>query len=238
MGSHDPSTFSGGLTTSTMFTHAQFFLSPTDISNSRVDFSSDGSLWTRQVASPPTLSSENNFLLSYFPSAWWVVFTRKSTQLHLCVLNNPQHLGQEYVLSILPQFCWIIKGYAAAQQVISKCFLGKKFEYSCRELTKGEVDGSRTPPMWGWTFLALFFIHHGSWNVKRYGCRFTCLVVRAILIEVIHSLNIDKRHKSWKCRLKVYLPTLQKREKWMNPCRCFTPGDLALIADKSMPCGR
>ena len=96
--------------------------------------------------------------------------------------------------------------------------------------------------MWGSTTLALFFIHHGCSSVKRHGCQFICLVVIAIFIEVVHSLNIDKRcntwQKFWKCWFKAYLPTVWKREKWKKPCRCFMRGDLALIADESIPCGK
>ena len=58
------STFSGGLTTSTIFTHARFFLSlsPTDISHSRVNFSSDRSSRTRRV-----VTTRQHFQVSSLP---------------------------------------------------------------------------------------------------------------------------------------------------------------------------
>ncbi|XP_068704454.1 uncharacterized protein [Montipora foliosa] len=36
-----------------------------------------------------------------------------------------------------------------------------------------------------------FLVRQGRSNVKRYGCLFTCLVVRAVHIEVVHSLDTD-----------------------------------------------
>lgn len=41
----------------------------------------------------------------------------------------------------------------------------------------------------------------------------------------------------WKRWLKEYLPTLLVREKWINPRRCLTSGDLVLICDENVPRG-
>ena len=41
----------------------------------------------------------------------------------------------------------------------------------------------------------------------------------------------------WKRWLKEYLPTLLVREKWINPRRCLTSGDLVLICDETVPRG-
>ena len=80
---------------------------PTDIAMSRVDFSSDGSSRTRrvvtirqhfQVSSLPPLSSKTNSC--YLTSAWRVVFIKKSTRLHWCVLENPQVIKTIKYLSI------------------------------------------------------------------------------------------------------------------------------------------
>ena len=41
----------------------------------------------------------------------------------------------------------------------------------------------------------------------------------------------------WKRWLKEYLPTLLMREKWINPRRCLTSGDLVLIWYENVPRG-
>ena len=39
----------------------------------------------------------------------------------------------------------------------------------------------------------------------------------------------------WHRWLKEYLPELQQRQKWMNPRRNFTPGDIVLIINETSP---
>ena len=41
----------------------------------------------------------------------------------------------------------------------------------------------------------------------------------------------------WKRRLKEYLPTLQLRQKWCSPRRCFAVNDLVLVMDGNVPRG-
>ena len=43
----------------------------------------------------------------------------------------------------------------------------------------------------GVDYFGPLFVRQGRSNVKRYGCLFTCLVVRAVHIEVVHSLDND-----------------------------------------------
>ena len=42
----------------------------------------------------------------------------------------------------------------------------------------------------------------------------------------------------WKRWLKEYLPTLQVRQKWCNPCRCFAVNDLVLVMDEGVHRGK
>ena len=42
----------------------------------------------------------------------------------------------------------------------------------------------------------------------------------------------------WKRWLSEYLPSLQERQKWINPRRDFAVGDLVLIVDERVPRGQ
>ena len=107
------------------------------------------------------------------------------------------HLGQEYVLSSLRHQYWVIKGRSAVRRVISGCFLYKKLGAVRGEQLLGDPPKERLmseePPFThvGVDYFGPLYVHQGRRNVKRYGCLFTCLAVRAIHIEVVYSLNTD-----------------------------------------------
>ena len=107
------------------------------------------------------------------------------------------HLGQEYVLSSLHQSYWIIKGRSAVQRVISSCFQCKKqgavrgeqlmADLPRERLRSGDLSFTNV----GVDYFGPFYVRQGRSNVKRYGCLFTCLVVRAVHIEVVNFLDTD-----------------------------------------------
>ena len=104
------------------------------------------------------------------------------------------HLGQEYFLSSLRHQYWVIKGRLAVRRVISGCFLCKKLgavrgEQLMGDLRK-EILMSEEPPLThvGVDYFGPLYVRQSRSNVKRYGCLFTCLAVRVVHIEVVHSL--------------------------------------------------
>ena len=107
------------------------------------------------------------------------------------------HLGQEFVLSSLRQLYWIIKGRSAVRRVIGSCFPCKKLGAVRGEQLMADLPKERLmsgdPPFChiGVDYFGPLYVRQGRSNVKRYGCLFTCLVIRAVHIEVVHSLDTD-----------------------------------------------
>ncbi|XP_078372656.1 uncharacterized protein LOC144656297 [Oculina patagonica] len=107
------------------------------------------------------------------------------------------HLGQEYVLSSLRQLYWIIKGRSAVRRVICSCFPCKRRgavrgEQLMADLPKERLMSGDPPFTYvGVDYFGPLYVRQGRSNVKRYGCLFTCLVTRAVHIEVVHSLDTD-----------------------------------------------
>ena len=122
---------------------------------------------------------------------------------HLTDLIISQHqqktglLGQEYVLSSLRHQYWVIKKLSAVRRVISGCFLCKKLGAVHGEQLMGDLPKERLmseePPFThvGVDYFGPLYVRQGRSNVKRYGCLFTCLAVRAVHIEVVHPLDTD-----------------------------------------------
>ena len=108
------------------------------------------------------------------------------------------HMGQEYVLSSLRQLYWIIKGRSAVcRSVISSCFPCKRRgavrgEQLMADLPKERLMSGEPPFTYvGLDYFGPLYVRQRRSSVKRYGCLFTCLVVIAVHIEVIHSLDTD-----------------------------------------------
>ena len=90
----------------------------------------------------------------------------------------------------------MIKQRSAVRRVISGRFLCRKLGAVRGEQLMGdrlkERLMSKEPPFThvGVDFFGSLYVRQGRSNVKRYGCLFTCLAVRAVHIEVVHSLQV------------------------------------------------
>jgi len=107
------------------------------------------------------------------------------------------HSGREHVLSLLREHYWVIKCRPVVRRVLSGCMLCKRLfaktlgqrmaDLPYDRITPGEPPFTYT----GVDLFGPFLVKRGRCELKRFGCLFTCLVIRAVHIEVLHSLETD-----------------------------------------------
>ena len=107
------------------------------------------------------------------------------------------HAGQDYVLSRVRENFWIVKGRTAVRRVLAGCLNCRRRNKASGEQIMADLPRDRiTPDEPPFTnvevdFFGPLFVRHGRGKAKRYGCLFTCLAVRAVHIEIAHSLETD-----------------------------------------------
>jgi len=105
------------------------------------------------------------------------------------------HSGREHVLSFIREKYWIIKGRMAVCRVLSSCFDCKRRQQLPDFQKMSDLPYERVTPgeppftFVGLDYFGLFYVKRGRCMEKRYGVLFTCLTVRAVHIEVTHSLD-------------------------------------------------
>ena len=108
------------------------------------------------------------------------------------------HSGSSHTWTSLRRKFWIIKGGAAVRKSIGNCYLCKKRNSnvgkqlmadipSCRLQFDKPAFSSVGEDYFGPVMVKLL----RNKLVKRYGCIFTCLTMRAVHIEIAHSLDTD-----------------------------------------------
>ena len=107
------------------------------------------------------------------------------------------HSGIEHTLSLIRQKYWITQARASVCRLLSSCFdcrrrqapLGQQ---KMASLPPDRVNPSEPPFNYvGVDCFGALEVHRGRSLVKRYGVLFTCLSIRAVHIEVVHSLDTD-----------------------------------------------
>ena len=107
------------------------------------------------------------------------------------------HSGTKHVLSIIRERFWIVKGRASVKKSLDVCFKCRKRQAPVGEQKMANLPQDRiTPDKPPFTYVGvdcfgLFLVRRGRSKAKRYGVVFTCLTMRAIHIEVVHSLDTD-----------------------------------------------
>ena len=112
---------------------------------------------------------------------------------HLCSGQS----GREHVLSLVRQHYWIISARSSVRKVLSECMACRRMKTKplCQKMSDlpRERISPGDPPFTytGVDIFGPFAVKRGRTVLKRYGCLFTCFTVRAIHIEVVHTLETD-----------------------------------------------
>jgi len=107
------------------------------------------------------------------------------------------HSGREHVLSLIRQQYWIIGARSAVRQALKDCSFCRRHNPRLGGQRMADLPDDRitadNPPFTstGVDVFGPFLVKRGRSELKRYGCLFTCLAIRAIHIEVLESLGTD-----------------------------------------------
>ena len=105
------------------------------------------------------------------------------------------HSGASHTWTSLRRRYWIIKGGAAVRKCIGQCVMCKKRNSAVGEQLMADLPPCRLqvdkPPFScaGVNYLGPLPVKQGRSTVKRYVCVFTCMTMRAVHLEVAHSLD-------------------------------------------------
>ena len=107
------------------------------------------------------------------------------------------HVGREHVLAETRTKYWVIGGRQTVRSILRSCIVCRKGEAPTMQQKMADLPPERVIPGGpafthvGVDLFGPFFVKRGRGREKRYGCLFTCMNVRAVHIEVLHSLEAD-----------------------------------------------
>ncbi|XP_068734645.1 uncharacterized protein [Montipora capricornis] len=119
------------------------------------------------------------------------------------------HSGRQHVLSLLRQRYWVIKANSAVREILTKCYRCRKREAPFCEQKMADLPEDRLVPdrppftIVGVDCFAPFHVRRARILVKRYGVIFTCMTIRALHIEIAHSLDtrlVSPRTQTFHCQ--------------------------------------
>ncbi|KAI2646060.1 Transposon Tf2-9 polyprotein [Labeo rohita] len=125
----------------------------------------------------------------------------KNSHLSTILLNHIHqttgHCGKNQILSKLRQRFWIVHANSAARRLVRNCLICRRWNAPVMEQKMADLPLSRltcdSPPFTcvGTDYFGPVEVKRGRSLVKRYGVLFTCLVSRAIHLELAFSLEIN-----------------------------------------------
>ncbi|XP_013384334.1 uncharacterized protein LOC106154518 [Lingula anatina] len=107
------------------------------------------------------------------------------------------HIGANHVLSVIRQQFWIVQGLKTVKRVIGRCIVCKRWSSHPIKQVMAPLPMDRVTPgeppfsCVGVDYFGPLQVKWRRGTAKRYGCLFTCLAVRAVHIEIAHSLSTD-----------------------------------------------
>ena len=111
--------------------------------------------------------------------------------------ESMHHMGTDFVLAHVRQHFWITSGREAVKRVRNECVPCRRFRPKAALQMMADVHRARLeaghPPF---TFSAVDYfgpldVVHGRGSAKRWGVLFTCLVTRAVYVDLAISLSAD-----------------------------------------------
>ena len=111
--------------------------------------------------------------------------------------EKESHVGAGQVLASIRQKFWILRGHAAVRRVVGKCLKCRFWNARPCEQIMAPLPTARVSPglppfsSVGVDYFGPILVKSRRSQVKRYGCVFTCLAIRAVHIEIAHELTSD-----------------------------------------------
>ena len=102
--------------------------------------------------------------------------------------NMCGHSGREHTLALIRQRFWLVKGRSVVSRVIRQCIDCRKHTATPGHQQMADLPVHRVRPdlppfsYVGIDFVGPYMVIRGRGQANRYGCVFTCLVLRAIHI--------------------------------------------------------
>ncbi|XP_070546561.1 uncharacterized protein [Ptychodera flava] len=112
-------------------------------------------------------------------------------------VRESHHCGREFVMAMLRQKYWIPRVRPLVKRILRGCVVCKRLKGELQKQRMADLPVDRvTPQCAPFTYTGVdcfgpFFVKRGRSQEKRYGCLFTCLTMRAIHIEKLHSMDGD-----------------------------------------------
>ena len=107
------------------------------------------------------------------------------------------HSGKEHTLSLIRMRYWIVNARSVVRKVINNCVICRRcyaapLQQKMSDLPKDRVTPGDPPFTYtGVDLFGPFEVKRGRSLLKRYGCIFVCLTIKAVHIEVTSSLETD-----------------------------------------------